>query len=417
MQDKHARLVPQLRFPEFLEEADWTQAKFDELVEIVIPPRKLKTTEYLVDGQFQIVDQSQSYISGWTNDSEAVIKKQLPVIVFGDHTCVLKLIHQPFVQGADGIKIFRASSGVTTEYLYHFLSHNPLISQEYKRHFSSLRNKVIYFPDIKSSEQKKISDCLGSLDDLIAAENSKIEALRKHKKGLMQQFFPQLGENVPRLRFPEFGNDRPWLVTAFTDLYKFKSTNSLSRDKLNYDGGEIRNIHYGDIHTKYKSLFRLVDEQIPYINQDSLGQGFDDGAFCEEGDIVLADASEDLDDVGKTIEVVSLDGKRVVAGIHTILATRRGEFPIIGFGGQLFQSKIIRDRIKREAQGTKVYGISAKRVSTIPITIPPTAEEQQKIADCLGTMDGIIAASDQKLETLRQHKKGLIQQLFLSQEN
>ena len=217
---------------------------------------------------------------------------------------------------------------------------------------------------------------------------------------------------VPKLRFPEFRDDPPWLAPAFADLYSFKRTNTLSRDKLNYDTGAIRNIHYGDIHTKFTPLFRMGNEYVPYINLDASTSGFDDDAFSEEGDIVLADASEDLDDVGKAIEVVSLDGERVVAGMHTILATRRGSVPVVGFGGQLFQSAAVRAGIKKEAQGAKVYGISAKRVSAVPIPIPPTEVEQQKIADCLGSLDDLIAAEGRKLDALRQHKQGLMQQLL-----
>jgi len=217
---------------------------------------------------------------------------------------------------------------------------------------------------------------------------------------------------VPKLRFLEFRDDPTWLAPRFADLYGFKRTNTLSRDKLNYETETIRNIHYGDIHTKFKALFRVGDEYVPYVNPDALANGFDDDAFCEKGDIVFADASEDLDDVGKAIEVVSLDGERVVAGTHTILATRRGSVPVVGFGGQLFQSTAVRAGIKREAQGAKVYGISASRISAVPVPVPPTEAEQQKIADCLGSLDDLNAAEGRKLGALRQHKQGLMQQLF-----
>ncbi|WP_421709989.1 restriction endonuclease subunit S [Algihabitans sp.] len=217
---------------------------------------------------------------------------------------------------------------------------------------------------------------------------------------------------VPKLRFPEFRNDPPWLAPQISDLYSFKRSNTLPRDKLDYTIGNIKNIHYGDIHTKFEPLFRLRNEHVPYIGPDVSADGFNEDAFCEEGDIVLADASEDLEDVGKAIEVVSLDGEHVVAGTHTILATRRGSAPVIGFGGQLFQSTAVRTGIKKEAHGAKVYGISANRISAVLIPIPPTEAEQQKIADCLGSLDDLIAAQSWKLEVLRQHKQGLMQQLF-----
>ena len=412
--DKLSPFVPKLRFPEFAQGPGWDHATVADLVKTVTPPKKLTTSTYLADGRFPIIDQSQSYICGWTNDDEAVITRPLPVIVFGDHTCVLKFVNRPFAQGADGVKILTASTRVSTLYLYHQLTYRPVVMEEYKRHFSVLKDKVVCFPDPKSGEQQKIADCLGSLDDLVAAEGRKLETLRQHKEGLMQQLFPQPGETVPRLRFPEFRDDQSWSAPQFADLYGFKRTNTLSRDKLNYETGTIRNIHYGDIHTKFKPLFRVADEYVPYVNADASANGFDDDAFCEEGDIVLADASEDLDDVGKAIEVVSLDGERVVAGTHTILATRRGSVPVVGFGGHLFQSAAVRSGIKKEAQGAKVYGISAKRISAVPVPIPPTLAEQQKIAECLGSLDDLIAAEGWKLETLRQHKQGLMQQLFPS---
>lgn len=217
---------------------------------------------------------------------------------------------------------------------------------------------------------------------------------------------------VPKLRFPEFRDAPAWLAPTFAHLYAFKRTYALSRDKLNYETGTIRNIHYGDIHTKFKPLFRASDEDLPYITPIVSANGFADDTFCEEGDIVLADASEDLDDVGKAIEVVSLDGERVVAGMHTILATRRGSVPVVGFGGQLFQSAAVRAGIMKEAQGAKVFGISANRVSAIPLPIPPTEAEQQKIADCLGSLDDLIAAEGRRFKTLLQHKQELMRQLL-----
>jgi len=217
---------------------------------------------------------------------------------------------------------------------------------------------------------------------------------------------------VPNLRFPQFCDDGSWITPRLADLYSFKRTNALSRENLNYELGAVRNIHYGDIHTKFKAIFRLQDERVPYVNPEAAPGGFSDDVLCEEGDIVLADASEDLEAVGKAIEIVSLDGEHVVAGTHTILATRRGGAPAVGFGGQLFQSATVRVGIKREAQGAKVFGISANRISAIPVPIPPTVAEQQRIADCLDSLDELIVAENRKLDALRCHRQGLLQTLL-----
>jgi type I restriction enzyme, S subunit len=89
---------PRVRFPEFQDAAEWDEDTVEEIIATVTPPKRLQTSDYQSEGEFPIVDQSQNYICGWTNDGEAVIDEGLPVIVFGDHTCALKYVDRPFVQ-------------------------------------------------------------------------------------------------------------------------------------------------------------------------------------------------------------------------------------------------------------------------------------------------------------------------------
>jgi type I restriction enzyme S subunit len=128
--------------------------------------------------------------------------------------------------------------------------------------------------------------------------------------------------------------------------------------------------------------------------------------------MIFADASEDLKDVGKSIEIVNINGKKLLSGLHTLLARQKESQLIIGFGGHLFMSDSIRKQIQREAQGAKVLGISATRLSNTIIYYPTDKAEQQKIASCLSSLDDLITAQSQKLEALKEHKKGLMQQLF-----
>ena len=423
---KPSHLVPKLRFPKFEGAGDWEEKQLSSLVKLVsgvhLAPDMYSTTGEVpyFTGPSDFTDAIQC-VAKWTDESVNIAKQHDTLItVKGSGVGKIWYLTLPSIAMGRQLMAVRTEVG-DRRFIYQFLSTRraqfealasgnliPGLSRD------DILGMAAYFPS--RDEQQKISDCLGSLDDLIAAEGRKLEALRQHKQGLMQQLFPRPGETVPKLRFPEFRVDTTWLAPQLADLYGFKRTNTLSRDNLNYEFGTIRNIHYGDIHTKFKPLFRLENEHVPYVNLDVAPDGFDDEAFCEEGDIVLADASEDLDGVGKAIEVVSLNGERVVAGTHTILATRRGSVPVVGFGGQLFQSTAVRTGIKREAQGAKVYGISANRISAIPVPVPPTKAEQQKIADCLGSLDDLIAAEGRKLEALRQHKQGLMQQLFPSLE-
>ncbi|WP_221901589.1 hypothetical protein [Bathymodiolus platifrons methanotrophic gill symbiont] len=125
----------------------------------------------------------------------------------------------------------------------------------------------------------------------------------------MQQLFPAEGEAVPKLRFPEFRGAGEWSSEILEDVYHLKGTNSFSREKLNYKNGEVKNIHYGDIHTKFSTLFDIKKENIPFINASENLEKIKAENCCVEGDIIFADASEDLDDVGKSIEIVNLNNR------------------------------------------------------------------------------------------------------------
>ncbi|WP_419584587.1 restriction endonuclease subunit S [Thiolapillus sp.] len=195
------------------------------------------------------------------------------------------------------------------------------------------------------------------------------------------------------------------------EIYRFKPTNSWSRDQLNYDSGTIKNIHYGDIHKELNRTFRIDDEVVPYVN-DTLADSVKEDAFCEEGDIVLADASEDVDDIGKAIEIVDIGGQRLVSGLHTILASRIDHRIVVGFGAYLYASSGVRKQIQQRAQGAKVLGISKTQLAEVELAYPTEAREQQKIAHCLSSLDEVIGLQAKKVQALKQHKKGLMQQLF-----
>jgi len=217
---------------------------------------------------------------------------------------------------------------------------------------------------------------------------------------------------IPDLRFPEFLNEGEWEEKTIGEVYDFKITNSFSREYLNYEKGYLKNIHYGDIHTKFNTLFDITKERVPFINQDVSIDKIKEENYCLEGDMVFADASEDLNDVGKSIELINLNNEKLVSGLHTLLARQKEPILAIGFGGYLFKSDRIRKQIQREAQGAKVLGISASRIANIKIFYSKNPQEQQKIADCLSSLDEVIAAHSQKLALLKDHKKGLMQNLF-----
>lgn len=179
------KLTPQLRFPEFKNSGEWEEDKLSSIINLISSNVKVQKKEYLSIGKYPIIDQSINYIAGYTNNSNAVIQINSPVIVFGDHTCILKYIDFNFAQGADGIKILSISK-LYPRFVYYAILNANIQPDGYKRHFSILKNIPIKYP-VSSKEQQKIADFLSSVDELIIEQIKKIKLLQEYKKGLLQQ--------------------------------------------------------------------------------------------------------------------------------------------------------------------------------------------------------------------------------------
>jgi len=257
-------------------------------------------------------------------------------------------------------------------------------------------------------EQQKIASFLSAVDEKIQQIYRKKELLEQYKKGLMQKLFSG------KLRFKdENGKDYPdWEEKNFGDIFSFYTTNSLSREKLNYESGVVKNIHYGDIHTKFKTLFNINEELVPFINSDFDVSKIKVECYCQEGDLVIADASEDYADIGKSIEIINIQNEKVVAGLHTYLARPNKTKMYIGFSGYIVRSNNFRKQIMTIAQGSKVLSISTGRIAMIKMKIP-IVEEQQKIANFLSSIDDKIEGTNKQITQTQMFKKGLLQQMFV----
>ncbi|WP_396158746.1 restriction endonuclease subunit S [Flavobacterium sp.] len=213
----------------------------------------------------------------------------------------------------------------------------------------------------------------------------------------------------PKLRFSEFKEN--WEIFLFEDIYSFRTTNSFSRDKLNYESGLVKNIHYGDIHKGFNSSFKVKDENVPFINSDISLDKISSDNYCQNGDLIIADASEDYADIGKTIEIVDTNNENVLAGLHTFLARPDKKSMAVGFGTFLMKSNLINKQIKLIAQGSKVLSISTGRLGKIK-TVIPSINEQRKIADFFYLIDKKINQLTKKKELLIKYNKGITQKIF-----
>ena len=119
------------------------------LIDTVTPPAKIPKSAFKPAGLYPIIDQSQSDIAGYTNDAEALVFSDQPLVIFGDHTCATKLVDVPFAQGADGIKILRTNEDLDPWFLYHILRNKPLENNGYRRHFTLLKKYEIPLPPLE----------------------------------------------------------------------------------------------------------------------------------------------------------------------------------------------------------------------------------------------------------------------------
>lgn len=396
--DTKQGIVPALRFPEFQKSEVWKTDVVDNLISTISPPYKLNTPEYQQEGKYPIVDQSQYLYCGWTNDSSVVLFQQLPLIIFGDHTCVIKLIHHPFAQGADGIKIIKSKPDIDIHFLYQCLQYKPIIQESYKRHFALLKSKIVAYPSKETGEQQKIADCLTSIDALIKATENKIDVLKAHKKGLMQQLFPAEGKTVPIFRFPEFQNAGEWKP------YKLNDFGSFFRG-LTYSTADVSNNNEGIgvlRSTNIQNNRLILDKDLVFVNKTCSSE-----QRLQKGDIVICMSNGSKALVGKNAELDQDISYDLTVGAFCSIFRPKNVF-----AKYLLQTDSYTKFVALAIGGGNINNLKNSDLENFVQFAPTKPEEQKKIADCLSSVDDLIMAQANCLEALRSHKKGLMQQLF-----
>lgn len=244
-------------------------------------------------------------------------------------------------------------------------------------------------------EQQRIADCLSSLDERIAAETNKLDALKAHKKGLLKQLFPAEGETLPQLRFPEFQDAGEWVRKKVHQIAKIYKGKGISKADISSDGKQLC-IRYGELYTLYSEVILEV------ISKTSLPA---DNLFLSKvNDVIIPSSGETKIDIA-TSSCVMKDDVALGGDLNIIRACQNGIFISYYFNGNL------KEEIAKKAQGDTVVHLYPSQIDQLDIAIP-SKKEQQRIADCLSSLDELITAQSQKIELLKDHKKGLMQQLF-----
>lgn len=388
-------LAPELRFSGFKD--DWAEEQLSNLLDYERPDNFIvQDTNYCESGT-PVLTANKSFILGYTKEIDGICT-DIPVIIFDDFTVDKKYVNFPFKVKSSAIKILRPKAGNNLKFLYELMTQIKFEAKEHKRYYiSAYQNLPVFVP--KPKEQQKIADCLSSLDELITAENQKLEALQQHKKGLMQQLFPAEGEKVPKLRFKEFRDSGEWQEKSLGSCLLREPEYGINAPAVPYSKELPTYLRITDIS---ETGHFLSNEKV------SVEKEVTENNYLEEGDIVLARTGAS---VGKSYKYKSEDGRLVFAGFLIRVKPDKEKL----YSELLFQL-LSSDRYWRWVKFTSARsgqpGINGTEYSSMMLSLPPTLQEQQKVSDCLSSLDNLMYRQNQKIENLKAHKKGLMQQLF-----
>lgn len=202
--------------------------------------------------------------------------------------------------------------------------------------------------------------------------------------------------------------DNPlWEKTYLRSFMQFFSTNSLSWEYLSYEEGAIRNLHYGLIHGFQTR--GINSGSLPMIKKETMPKQY---TLCQVGDVAFADASEDTCEIGKSVEFVDAVEGHTICGLHTIHSRDVKNRTVVGFKGFAFNSRYFHNQIKRFAQGTKVFSITANNLSSCYVYLPDL-ETQKAIVNLLKTNEEKLLISKRLLEQYEKQKQYLLRQIFI----
>ena len=377
-QDAKPALTPKLRFPEFRNAPGWEWKPLEACLDYQQPtPYLVAATNYSPSFKTPVLTAGKTFVLGHTNEEHGIFSEGLPVIIFDDFTTATQFVDFPFKAKSSAMKILQAKSGADIKFMYETLQEISYEVGAHQRHWiSKFASMLALVP--QSEEQQKIAECLTSLDEVIAAQSQKLDALKTHKKGLMQQLFPREGETLPRLRFPEFQDAPDWALKPLLEVAPLQRGFDLPSNEI-----------------------RSGNVPIVYSNGP---KGFHETGMAKGPGIVTGRSGT----IGK-IHFVE-NGAYWPHNTSLWVTSFKANFPRFVF--YLYESI----GFLRFASGSGIPTLNRNDAHSFVTGIPLNIREQQRIASCLTSLDDQITAQSAKLDSLKTHKQGLMQQLFPSPE-
>lgn len=414
MSNEEKKIVPQLRFPEFKGDGEWTEKRLADYEELISGDGDwILSKDISLNGEHQIVQLSSIGFGDFkerelkTISNDTFIELKGTPIFKGDllinrmvdsdkiNTCIFPY-QGNYVTSVDVCWI-RENLFFNNYFFMNLLCTNSnqikllSLSSGAGRVRISKKNlfeRFVFNIPSNPKEQQKIANCLSSLDEVINKETEKLDLLKDHKKGLLQQLFPKEGETQPKFRYPEFKDDGDWEETTLDDV-------------ADYENGKA---HEKEISETGK--YKVVNSK--FISTNGEVVKFTDAANLKAnvGDIlmVLSDIPNGKA-IAKCFYVDQEDTYTVNQRICKITPTDiDNKF--------LFYVQNRNKYFLAFDDGVKQTNLRKDTVLSFPFLKPKDPKEQEKIANCLTLADDLILEQANKIESLQEHKKGLLQQLF-----
>jgi len=422
---KTEKKIPELRFPEFAKSAEWEEKTLEEVGK-TISGLSGKSAEDFGSGK-PYVTYKQVFDNAWVdfskcgfvqiNDNENQNKVQEGDILFTTSSetpnevgFASAVLEQPkedtylnsfcFAIRPNDLKNLQPEF---SRYLFHSFTYRKAVSvlaqgsTRFNISKSSFLNLKISIPKLK--EQQKIASCLSSLDEVIAIYSQKLEQLKDHKTGLLQNLFPAQGEKIPKVRFKGFKG--AWEERFVEDFFSVGSSKRVLQEDWTNQGVPFyrtrelvslnKNEPFGSEIFISEELFLELSERYGVPKEgDFLVSGVGTLGVCYQ--------------VQANDKFYFKDGNVLWFKLESGLNSTYFKF--------CFQSDYIQSQIFKQASASTVGTYTIQNAKKTTVWCPPTLEEQQKIASCLSSLDELITVQAEKIEQLELHKKGLMQGLF-----
>ena len=387
---KEKKLLPELRFPEFEKDKNWEIETLGKLTKVISKRNKENKNlpVYSINNKEGFLPQGEQFegMSSTKRNYDISLYKVIERNTFAYNPARINIgsigysgtLHNVIISSL--YVCFKTKEMINDEFLLHFFDTSHFYNEVENNVEGGIRSYLFYqnFSNItipipkNPEEQQKIASCLSSLDELIAAHSKKLDALKDHKKGLMQNLFPQEGETVPKVRFAKFQGDGEWVEDELNNLC------------FNISSGKDKNQDNG--------VFDL------YGSTGIIGKT-EDASF--DGDYILVAR------VGANAGLLNRAVGQFGVTDNTLIVNLK-EPDKIDF---IFYS-LDRIGLNKLVFGSGQPLVTGKQLKELNIPFPTNPKEQQKITSCLSAVDELITAQADKIEQLEQHKKGLMQGLF-----